>query len=160
MFTCISMLRGINVGGHKRVKMDELLSLYESLGFKNVETYLQSGNVVFSSPESDMSALAEKIEAGINRMLNISVAVLLRIPDELKRIIDGNPFLKEEGIDAGKLHVTFLSGVPSESSLARLRETKGGPDRFIAAGEEIYLYCPGGYGRTKFSNQFFVNIFR
>jgi uncharacterized protein (DUF1697 family) len=155
MTVFISMLRGINVGGHKTIKMQDLAALYESLGFKDVMTYLQSGNVIFNAPERDARGIPNMIEEKIARVFKLNVSVLLRTPDELRQIIKDNPFMQEKGIDAGKLHMTFLSAVPTESGLKKVSGLHSGPDKFVIVNREVYLYCPNGYGGTKFSNDFF-----
>ena len=93
MNTYISFLRGINVGGHSKIKMKELIELYESLGLKNVKTYVQSGNVVFESNGNNINQIIKKIETGIQKQFGLDVKVMVRTPDEIKRIIKNNPFL-------------------------------------------------------------------
>jgi uncharacterized protein (DUF1697 family) len=155
MFTYVSMLRGINVGGHQSLKMKELVALYESLGFKNVRTYVQSGNVIFNADEADSKRLSNLIENKIKQVFNLPVAVLIRTPGELKQTLKKNPFLKEKSIDTEKLYVTFLAETPPESALNKLNVAQDELDKFVVKNKEIYLYCPEGYGRTKFSNTFF-----
>jgi uncharacterized protein (DUF1697 family) len=154
MVIYISLLRGVNVGGQKRIKMIELIALYESLGFTNIKTYLQSGNVIFSSAK-DNKRLSNLLEEKIKQVFGFPVAVLLRTPTELQHIITHNPFLKENAIDTNQLYVTFLSGAPTEAALSKTKEIQDELDEFIITSKEIYLYCPNGYGRTKFSNDFF-----
>ena len=98
--TCITMLRGINVSGHKKIKMYDLKALYDSLGFQNVRTYIQSGNVVFECEEPEASAVAGNIESAIEKKYNFHVPVIIRTPDEFQKIIEANPFLKGEPKDA------------------------------------------------------------
>ncbi len=155
MLTYLSMLRGINVGGQNKIKMEELKSLYESLGFKNIRTYIQSGNVIFGSAGKDTKELSNLIEEKIKEVFRLSVSVLLRTPAELQHIIDANPFINDKHIDTGKLYITFLSIAPKASALSEMKEIRGDPDKFYIVDREIYLYCPDGYGRTKFSNDFF-----
>jgi uncharacterized protein (DUF1697 family) len=155
LVTVIAMLRGINVGGHKRVKMDALASLIKELGFNNVRTYLQSGNVVFDYSGEETLNLSEMIESAINRQYGFDAAVITRSTDELKNIVKNNPFMRERETDVSKLHITFLSDVPTESGLTKMKAVQGGPDRFFVTNREIYLFCPLGYGRTRFSNNYF-----
>lgn len=155
MVTYISMLRGINVSGRKKIKMEELTALFEFLGLKNVKTYVQSGNVIFNSPQRDTRELSNLIEEKIKRVSKLSVSVLLRTLDELQQIINNNPFLKEKGVDSSKLHITFLSEVPKELGLSKVIGLYGELYKFVIINREVYLYCPDGYGRTKFSNDFF-----
>lgn len=155
MATFVSMLRGINVGGQKKIQMTQLATLYKTLGLKNVETYIQSGNVIFDSSDEDSRELSTVIEERIEQVFNLDVAVSLRTPDELHQIIRNNPFLKEKDVDTDRLYITFLSNAPVESALSQTKEINGEPDRFILSNKEIYLYCPNGYAKTKFSNDFF-----
>jgi uncharacterized protein (DUF1697 family) len=159
MNTFISMLRGINVSGQKKIRMVELRDLYESLNLVNVETYVQSGNVVFDSTEGDASKLAELIEAQIAKSFGYAVPVFIRDADDFRRIVDGNPFLKERNEDPAKLYVTFLYRSPSESKLSNLAIPTGEAAEFSIGDsigdKEAFLFCPNGYGRTKLSNSFF-----
>src|SRR5271169_2140546 len=102
----ISMLRGINVGGHKLIKMDKLRESFEALGFKQVKTYIQSGNVVFSAGKLSPLKLSKRIEERILTDFGFSVSVISRSSDEMARTIERNPFLKESDIDHERLHVT------------------------------------------------------
>jgi uncharacterized protein (DUF1697 family) len=151
----ISMLRGINVGGQNKIKMPELKALYESLGLAGVATYVQSGNVVFDSDATDAAQVAQMIETGINRALGLSVQVLIRDAGRFRQIIAANPFLTRRNEDPTKLHVTFLAATPSTEAITALGSTRDHAGEFIPAGREIYLFCPNGYGKTKFSNTFF-----
>jgi uncharacterized protein (DUF1697 family) len=155
MSTCVSLLRGINVGPTRTVKMADLVTLYRSLGLKNVRTYLNSGNVLFDSPRNDQENLPALLEKQITRTVGFPVKVLVRTGDELDRVITSNPFLQTISRDTAKLYVTFISENPSENSVVEVNTIKYGFDRFIIRGLEIYLFCPNGYGKTKFSNSFF-----
>jgi uncharacterized protein (DUF1697 family) len=155
MSTCVSLLRGINVGPTRTVKMADLVTLYRSLGLKNVRTYLNSGNVLFDPPENDQENLPTLIEKRITRMVGFPVKVLVRTVDELERVITSNPFLQAISHDTAKLYVTFMSDHPSDNSVVRVNAINDGLDRFIIRGGDVYLFCPKGYGRTRFSNSFF-----
>jgi len=146
------MLRGINVSGQKQVRMADLKKLYESLGLANVQTYVQSGNVVFDSPEQDASKLTKSIEAQIEETFDFSVPVLIRSADDFQRVIENHPFAQE---DPARVLVTFLYGRPDQSKWDDLRLYKDKVDQFALREQEIFLYCPGGYGKTKLSNTFF-----
>jgi uncharacterized protein (DUF1697 family) len=150
MPTSIALLRGVNVGGNL-LKMERLRAICSELGHRNVRTYVQSGNVVFEATAtlSKCAAALEKTLAGETRL---PVTVILRTRDEIAKILAGNPFLKVEGIDLTKLHVTFLESAASKEALKTLAAIKAGDDEFRSAGKEIYLYCPNGYGKTKLSN--------
>jgi len=148
------MLRGINVSGQKKIQMVELRKMYVSLNLANVETYLQSGNVVFDSIEQDSSKLGESIEEQIEQSFGYAVPVFIRDTNDFQRIVERNPFLNQKNKDLSKLHVTFLYTSPSESKLSNLSIHKNDPDEFSIADREIFLFCPNGYGRTKLSNSF------
>ena len=148
----IAMLRGINVSGQKIIKMDRLRETFESLGFGGVQTYIQSGNVVFKSAKVSAQALAQKIAAKILADFTFSVSVLVRTPEELGLVLKHNPLLKQPGIDEVRLHVTFLSEPAPETAEEILKPLVAKSECFSICGREIYLYCPDGYGKTKLSN--------
>ncbi len=153
--TYVSLLRGINVSGQKSIKMADLKKLYESMGFKNVVTYLQSGNVIFSFQKILKSKLAEKIEQSIQKKYGFDVTVLVLEAGEIGRVRKQNPYLKKKGVDLLRLYVTFLAQPSSQLACADLKLPAGSSDEFTVSSNEIYLYCPGGYGETKLSNNFF-----
>jgi uncharacterized protein (DUF1697 family) len=155
MPTYISLLRGINVGGKRTVKIEELKRLYESFGLENVRTYIQSGNLVFCSRSEDEGPLARSIESEIRDELGLDVTVILRTREELEELIRRNPFMKSNPRETDKLHVTFLSDTPDTETVVALDMTKTGRDRFKISGREVFLYCPNGYGRTKLTNNLF-----
>jgi uncharacterized protein (DUF1697 family) len=145
----ISMLRGINIGPHKRIKMDDLRKSFEALGFEQAQTYIQSGNVVFKTKKTPTSILSKRIEERIVTDFGFSVSVISRSGDEIAKTIDCNPFLNDRGsanenIDPGKLHVMFLSDVPAPSALKKLSELIEAPDQCRSVDREIYFYLPNG----------------
>jgi len=133
--TCIALLRGINVSGHNSMKMADLRGLVEALGHRDVETYLQSGNVVFTARSGAASAMGRAIEKRIAKELGLDVNVLVRTKGELAKIASVNPLAKR-GVDA-------------------IDPKRFVPDTFAFARREVYLCCPKGYGRTKLNNAFF-----
>jgi uncharacterized protein (DUF1697 family) len=152
MPTHIALLRGINLGGHKIVKMERLRSMFESLGFARVRTYIQSGNVIFEAGRISPSVLSNRIEKKIQSEFGFPVAVISKTSEEMGKAIESNPFLKEKDIDVSKLHVTFLWQVPAQADLKKLEALATAPDRFRCLHTEVYLYCPNGYGETKLAN--------
>src|SRR5712664_754612 len=146
------MLRGINVGGQKIVKMESLRRSFEASGFNGVRTYVQSGNVIFDASKGSPDSLSRKIREKILSDYGFSVPVILRTSGEMEKIVSDNPFLEERGIDRSRLHVSFLSTLPAEAGLRKLDALDALPDRFSVKGREVYLHCPNGYGRTKLSN--------
>ncbi len=155
MKTYISILRGINVGGHKKILMEDLKKLYESLGFKNVQTYIQSGNVIFGCSDTNILVLVSKIEQEIKKIFAFDVSVLIRTKNEFQKLIDHNPFPKK---DPSKLYVTFLSNTPSQSHIKEINILKDKSEEFVMDDKAIYLFLPNGYGRTKLTNNFFEKI--
>jgi len=152
METHIAMLRGINVGGHNQIKMAALRELFENLGFKQCQTYIQSGNVVFQAPKRSALGLVSKIEGEIVKRFGLAVSATIRSAAEMEKVTKTNPFLKTKGIDVTKLHVTFLSQEPERLSLKKLEGLAAAGEDFRGSGREIYLYCPNGYGNTKLNN--------
>ena len=158
MQTYISILRGINVSGQKKILMVDLKLLFEKLKFENVTTYIQSGNVVFkSSTELTDLELSKMIEAEIFKKYKFEVPVISRTKKELENVISSNPFLKEKNIRIEKLHVTFLSEKPNNDLVESIGHLNFSPDQFFINEKEVYLYIPESYGETKLSNKFFEN---
>src|SRR5258706_16039465 len=144
----IAMLRGINVGGHKLIKMDRLRASLEVLGFQQVKTYIQSGNVVFKTGKTSTAGLSKRIEERILQDFGFWVSVVWRTADEMNKMIASNPFLKERGINPEKLHVMFLSESPAPAALKKLAELTAAPERCHGSGREIYFYLPNGVSQS------------
>src|SRR5579859_2256558 len=108
----IALLRGINVGAHKRMKMEKLRACCEGLGWENAKTFIQSGNVAFRASKLSPAALAEKLEQKILKDFGFSADVVTRSQNEMAKIIETNPIIKQRGIDVTKLHVVFLPRTP------------------------------------------------
>jgi uncharacterized protein (DUF1697 family) len=140
----VAMLRGINVGAHKRIKMDQLRRSFEKLGFKQVKTYIQSGNVVFKAKKVAPAKLAAQIEKQIIADFGLSSSVVCRTVGEVGETLQTNPFLNQPSIDREKLHVIFLSEAPTPEGLKKLESLTTAPDQSRCMGKEIYLYLPNG----------------
>ncbi|MGB3949140.1 MAG: DUF1697 domain-containing protein [Bacteroidia bacterium] len=149
----LSILRGINVSGQKKILMSDLKLLYEELDFKKVQTFIQSGNVIFESKSSKL--LADKIEQKIKQKYAFDVPVIIRTMDEMEKIIKNNPFIKTKGIETDKLHITYLSKPTTAENIKKTKQYTFEPDAFEIIEEQVYIYCPNGYGRTKLTNTFF-----
>ena len=151
----ISLLRGINVSGHKKILMADLKALYEGLGHSNVITYIQSGNVIFEHDNDDISSIKNAIEAAIEKKYSFSVPVDVRTGDAFKKIYAALPFknvdLEQDGT---KILVTFLSKNPSSENIEMLMNYVKPPEQVIFGDRALYLHCPNGYGNTKLSNVF------
>lgn len=137
--------------------MTELKALYESLGFTDVITYIQSGNVIFKYKKESDIKLAQKIEEAISKKYKFDVPVIIRSVDEVKKVLSSNPYLKAKKRNEERLYVTFLAEVPSKENLEAIKKYDFSPDEFIIIGKEIYLHVVNGYGNTKLSNNFFEN---
>ena len=144
------MLRGINVTGHKIIRMKDLRTSLEALGFRQVKTYVQSGNVIFEAGKNEN--FAGKIEKKILADFGFAVSVFVKTPKEMAQVIRNNPFPKLADIDDPRLYVTFLSVATPANAESVLKGLATGQERFHVGGREIYLYCPIGYGQTKLSN--------
>lgn len=145
----ISMLRGINVGGHNKINMGELRALYESLKFEDPRTYVQSGNVIFRTREKISPALCHKIQSAIERKFNCRPEIILRSADEVRKAIAASPFPASRGLEPGKVLVTFLAAKPGPEAHATLLKLKSHPEELHLKGRELYIYFPDGAGKSK-----------
>lgn len=135
--------------------MDDLKKLYIELNFKNIRTYIQSGNVIFDCEKTKPDLLTKQIEDKILEKYGFHVPVIIRSVLELKDALHFNPFLKESNIDIEKLHITFLSNEPDKTKTEDVKKYNYDPDKFVCSKKEVYIYCPNGYGNTKLNNTFF-----
>jgi uncharacterized protein (DUF1697 family) len=148
MPVAISMLRGVNVGGNCTIRMDALRALYASLKLKDAQTYIQSGNVVFRTTESDLPILAARIEKRIEREFGFRPSVLLRTAAEMRDVIARNPFAGR-GIDPAKLLVMFLPEHPAAEIRDAVLSLGDYPEELSIDGRELYIYFPNGQGKSK-----------
>jgi uncharacterized protein (DUF1697 family) len=151
MAVMISMLRGVNVGGHNKIKMDALRALYDSLGLRDARTYVQSGNVIFRVAKLDVVSLTRRIQDAIERRFGFSADVILRTAAQVRDTIAGNPFARRSGIDPSKLLVVFLATKPTPKATNNILQNKATPEEILINGRELYIYFPKGMGRTKLS---------
>jgi uncharacterized protein (DUF1697 family) len=147
MSVIISMLRGVNVGGHNKIKMDQLRAVYESLGFRDAQTYIQSGNVVSRADKRDPATACTRIEKGIERNFGFRPSVIVRTASELREVIVRNPFAKRSGIDASRLLVAFLASSPAADALDKVLKMKCEPEELRVSGRELFIYFPNGMAR-------------
>jgi uncharacterized protein (DUF1697 family) len=148
--TYAALLRGINLGARNKVAMANLRELVADVGAEDVQTYVQSGNVVFRSSVRSAPKLERAIEERIRGDLGLDVVVLVRSASQLAALVDGDPFGEPE-----KMHVTFLAEKPAAARVRALDPDRSPPDEFRVAGREVYLRCPNGYGPSKLSNAYF-----
>lgn len=157
MKTYIAILRGINVSGQKLIKMDTLRKMFEDMGFGNVVTYVQSGNIIFSANEEEPKIVAGKISGQINNTFGFDVPVIVLTINQLEEVINSNPFAEDSGKPLSYLYVTFLSSAPDYSVKSIIENKKQSDEEIHFSDHAIYLYCPTGYGKTKLTNNFLEN---
>ncbi|MCB1152299.1 DUF1697 domain-containing protein [bacterium] len=145
----IGLLRGINVGGHNKIKMDALAAIFESEGLSDVRTYIQSGNVVFNAKATGAAKLAQGIEDAIEKAAGFRPAVILRKVDEWKGVIERAPFVARKDFDPKKSAVFFLAAAPAPDAEEKLRAFDKLPEEIVPNGQELYVYYPNGMGRSK-----------
>lgn len=153
----IALLRGINVSGQMQIKMAELKLLFESLGLNNVQTYIQSGNVVFSGLAKQAAEIQKLISNKITEVYDFEVPVLVLKANDFEKVLNSNPYLQDTHVKSENLYVTLLAEDPTPENLIKLEHVDFNPDQFIIEGRNIYLNISGGYGRTKLNNNFFEN---
>ncbi|MBO1335487.1 DUF1697 domain-containing protein [Streptomyces sp. VRA16 Mangrove soil] len=147
-----ALLRGINVGGNKKVPMAQLRSLVEDLGYADVTTYLQSGNVTFAADGGDEAGHAAAVERAIADTFGFAVDVLVRDHAYLKAVMDACPFPAAE-LEGKQLHVTYLSRQVDAERYAHIDLPAYAPEDFRIGDRALYLYVPDGLGRSKLAEQ-------
>jgi uncharacterized protein (DUF1697 family) len=152
--THVALLRGINVGGKNLLPMKLLVRLFESCDCRAVETYIQSGNVMFEASAGVARRLSKAVSQAILKESRLAVPVIVRTVGELAAVVRAQPFRKT-GADPKALHVAFLDDEPSAAQLAALDSQRSPPDSFLFRGREIYLCLPNGIARTRLTNAYF-----
>ncbi|MEV0258920.1 DUF1697 domain-containing protein [Streptomyces sp. NPDC050732] len=150
--TYAALLRGINVGGHRKVPMADLRTLLEGLGHGGVRTYLQSGNAVFTADHGGEESLAAEVRAAIEEHFGFAVDVLVRDSAYLKAVADACPF-PAAGLQPKQLHVTYFSAPVDRERFAAIDEVAFMPEEFRLGDRVLYLYAPDGLGRSKLAEQ-------
>lgn len=146
----ISMLRGVNLGPHNRIKMDALRALCTSLKFEDVRTYVQSGNVIFRSKQQKNEAeVAKKVQSAIEREYGFRPEVIIRTPEQMRQTIQANPFGQRVKMEPSKVLVTFLASEPDAEARAALSKLKEYPEELHLEGRELFIYFPNGAGKSK-----------
>jgi len=149
--TYIALFRGINMGGHKKVAMSDLRDLAVDLGFDDVQTLLQSGNLVFKCPARAARSLEALLERETAKRLGIGTTVFVRTAADWKKIVAGNPFAEEAKRDPSHLAVMFLKDKPSAKNVEVLRSAIAGREYFHVRDRELYAAFPDGFAKTKFT---------
>ena len=149
----IVLLRGINVGGHRKLPMAELRILLSENGYENVNTYIQSGNILLKSNKS-IESINNHIKLLITQQFNYNIPVITLTEEEIKKCFFGNLYLKTEE-EIKNLHVTFLKDRPDNNLIKNIELNSSLNDSYTIKGKAIYLHTPDGYRNTKFSNTVF-----
>ena len=160
MHTYIGLLRGINVSGHKKIKMADLREQLGELALEGIRTYIQSGNLIFQSPEQNPALLKAQIKEKIAANYDFTVPVQVWPLADWERVQRNNPFLSFCESDLSKLHVTFLAQVPDKERISSLETVQYPPEAFMYKDKAIYLHCPNGYGRAKLTNGFWEKFLK
>jgi uncharacterized protein (DUF1697 family) len=150
----VALLRGINVGGKHKVPMKVLTRIVEDLGFRDVSTYIQSGNVLFSASPALAKRAPRLIQTAIARQLGIEVPVVTRSAAELEQLLRNNPFLGNTR-ETHSLYVAFLTTTPTRAQIAALDTQLSAPDQFTVVGDTIFLSLQNGVAKTKLTNKYF-----
>ena len=150
----VALLRGINVGGKHKVPMKDLTRIVEDVGCRDVSTYIQSGNVLFSASPAFAKRAPRLIQAAIVRQLGIEIPVVVRSAAELEQVLRNNPFLGKTR-ETHCLYVAFLTTTPTRTQIAALDTQLSAPDRFTVVGDTVFLSLQNGVARTKLTNNYF-----
>ncbi len=153
----IALLRGINVGGHRKILMADLKMMLAEIGFSEVQTYIQSGNVVFSSEEKDTQKLGELIAEAIKKQFDFDVPTMVKTKQEWQKAVDENPFTAENNVDISKLYIAFLDCLPSAEGVIKLAAFDFGNDKFKLVENVVYLKYATKAHESKLSNPMLEN---
>jgi uncharacterized protein (DUF1697 family) len=145
----VALLRAVNVSGNNKLSMAEFRGMLEELGYKRVETYIQSGNAVFDAP-GPAAKVAKAVSAGLEKLMGGPVGVMLRTHEELGRVIAGNPYAAEAAASGARVHAIFLSGIPAAEAIPGLARIPVRSERYHHCEDTLYLHLPDGAAETKF----------
>lgn len=152
MKTYIALLRGINVSGQKKIPMANLRELLAKNGLESVQTYIQSGNIIFKSSEDDKEHLQLKIRNAIKKEFGFEVPVIVKTPTEIQKIFDDCPFNEEEKMNS---YFMMLYSIPDTYLVNETSKLEYPNEEFLITDDCIYFYCSVGYGKAKCGNNFF-----
>lgn len=155
MKTYIAMLRGINVSGQKKIKMAELRAHLAELDFQNVQTYIQSGNIIFQYADTPHPELEEMIHNKIKEKYGFEVPTLVKQAEDFGYVIQNNPFLEEPEKDIKRQYITFLAETPAREHANNINAEDYLPEEYVLDGDVIFFFSPSGYGRARMNNNFF-----
>jgi uncharacterized protein (DUF1697 family) len=150
MAVLIAMLRGVNIGSHQKVSMAELRTLCTGLGLRGVQTYIQSGNVLFHEESGDLSAVAGKLDQAIEKRFGFRPGLVLRTAAELRKVVAKNPFAGRAAVQPNQLLVVFLTVSPTRQAREKILAVDC-PEELRVIGRELYIYYPEGMAHPKIS---------
>jgi uncharacterized protein (DUF1697 family) len=159
METYVALLRGVNVGGNNKLPMKSLAALCDAQGCAGVQTYIQSGNVVFRAGTKVAAGFAAKLKTQIKQELGFETTVILRTAAEFRAAAENNPYLTSK-VDTKLLHVMFLAGEPNLTDVVKLSPVCEGEEAFSLRGREIFFYLPNGMGHSKMASYRFDKVLR
>lgn len=155
--TYIALLRGINVGGHNKIPMAELRSLCAELGWSNVQSYIQSGNLVFNATAKTI-ALEADLEKGIERRFGLSIAVVVRTADAWETYIGDNPFPEESATESNHVMLALAKKPPKPDAAEALNERAANGERVVRVGDALWIHYAEGAGKSKLSPALFDRL--
>lgn len=150
----LALLRGINVSGHNMIKMEALKTMLENIGFKNIETYVQSGNVFLETEDENAQSVGFTIKQEIYKQIGFDVPVIVISKADLEKCLATNPFFKEKDVDTKKLYVAFISKELNNSALNELKISQFKPDEAFIDGNRIYMKLETGAGNTRLTQKY------
>ena len=154
MIKYLALLRGINVSGHNMIKMDALKKMLENMGFQNIETYIQSGNIFFDSEEENAASVGFKIKQEISKVFGYDVPVIMVSKTDLELCFKNNPYLKEKECDIKKLYVAFISKELTAAAINDLKISNFKPDEAAIDSNRIYIKYAIGAGKTNLDQKY------
>lgn len=157
MNTYIALLRGINVSGQKKILMTDLRDLLTKSGFENVQTYIQSGNVIFESEEANTNVLSDKIEQIIRDQYGFEVPTLVILPKAMEKAVSRNPFIVHPDIEETGTYFTFLKDSPNKEGIEKFNAVSYPGETFQLIDNVVYYHCSIGFGKAKFTNKMMEN---
>ncbi len=156
MVKYVALMRGINVGGHRKIKMADLKVVVRDAGFEAVQTYVQSGNVVFGGAEKPVKEVAATLEAACKKVFGFPIEIIVRDKDTFRAEAEACPYASDtleptDGREPRFLHVAFLSATPDATRVLAVIDSYGGPEDTTLKGDALYIYYREGSGRSDFS---------
>ena len=151
MIVCVALFRGINVGGHRKVAMKDLKAMHEALGLKNVIPYIQSGNIIFTCDDAEVTNVQSRIEDGFEKQFGFHAEVIIRTAAELGEVIENTPFRDQPAKEPERIVVMFLTSHVAANVQQELLKAYNGPEEIFLLGKDMYIYYPDSIGRSKLS---------